>query len=270
MRVKGIPPLAITHMFIDTHTHLYDEYFNKDYDQFIRQAIHSGVEKLYMPNCDSSTIEPMMDIARRWPDKCFPMMGLHPTYVKENVADELALVCQWLEKEKFAAVGEIGLDYYWSKEKMAEQKMAFEQQIDWALEFDLPIVIHSREATRDCIEIVRSKQNGKLRGVFHCFSGSVEEAREIIDLGFYLGIGGVVTYKSAGLQAVVRQLALDQIVLETDAPYLAPVPFRGKRNESSYLPFVAEKIADLKEMTIEEVGRITTENAEKLFALSSN
>lgn len=257
-------------MYIDTHTHLYDEYFNKDYDQFIRQAIHSGVEKLYMPNCDSTTIAPMMELANRWPDKCLPMMGLHPTYVKENVAEELALVRQWLEKEKFAAVGEIGLDYYWSKDRIEAQKMAFGRQIDWALEFGLPIVIHSREATADCIEIVRKKQNGKLNGVFHCFSGTADEAREIMELGFFLGIGGIITYKSAGLQAVLRQLPLDQVVLETDAPYLAPVPFRGKRNESSYLPFVAEKIADLKEMSIEEVGRITTENARRLFAATNN
>lgn len=256
-------------MYIDTHTHLYDEYFSKDYDQFIRQAIHSGVEKMYMPNCDSNTIEVMMEIAGRWPDHCVPMMGLHPTYVKENVREELAVVREWLEKGKFAAVGEIGLDYYWSKDWVDAQKQAFEQQIDWALEFSLPVVLHSREAIRDCIEIIRSKQNGKLKGVFHCFTGTLEEAREIMDLGFYLGIGGVVTYKSAGLQPVIRDLTLDQIVLETDAPYLAPVPFRGKRNESSYLPFIAEKIADLKEMTIEEVARITTANALKLFASSN-
>jgi len=257
-------------MYIDTHTHLYDEYFNKDYDQFIRQAIHSGVTRLYMPNCDSSTIEPMMEIARRWPEQCLPMMGLHPTYVNDTVEEELAIVRQWLEKEKFAAIGEIGLDYYWSTERVDAQKMAFERQIAWALEFDLPIVIHSREATRDCIDLVRKAQNGSLRGVFHCFSGSADEAKEIKDLGFYLGLGGTVTYKNSGLQQLIRQMPLDQIVLETDAPYLAPVPFRGKRNESSYLPFVAEKIADIKEMTIEEVARITTDNANNLFAAVNN
>ena len=208
-----------------------------------------------------------MRIAQTFPGQCLPMIGLHPTYVKSDYKLELDIVKTWLDKERFAAIGEIGLDYYWDKTFVAEQKEAFSQQIDWALQYKLPIVIHSRESTADCIEMVRSKQNGSLRGIFHCFSGNMEEAKEITDLGFLLGIGGVVTYKSNKmLQEVVQTLPLDSFVLETDAPYLSPVPFRGKRNESSYLTFIAEKIAELRNISMEEVGKVTTATAAKLFA----
>jgi TatD DNase family protein len=254
-------------MFIDTHTHLYDDRLDPAaQDIMIQRAIDAGVHKMYMPNCDQHTIPGMMRITKDWPANCLPMMGLHPCYVKENVAEELAIVKSWLDKEKFAAVGEIGLDYYWDKTFVPQQKAAFEQQIDWALEHKLPIVIHSRESTQDCIDIVRSKQNGQLGGIFHCFSGTLDEAQQIIAIGgFALGIGGVVTYKNSGLQAIVQEIPLDYLVLETDAPYLTPVPHRGKPNESGYIPLIAEKVADLKKMSVEMLAEITTNNAHKIF-----
>jgi TatD DNase family protein len=252
-------------MYIDTHTHLYDEQLATDEAEMIQRAIDAGVTKMYMPNCDSTTIDGMMHIANTYPDNCFPMMGLHPVYVKENFRDELAIVAQQLAQHKFYAVGEIGLDYYWDKTYVAQQKQAFELQIDWALQHDLPIVIHSRESLQDCIDIVRTKQNGKLKGIFHCFGGKETEAAQIIDLGFYMGIGGVVTFKNSALPEILKNIDLAYIVLETDAPYLSPVPYRGKRNESSYIPLIAQKLADIKEINVSEIARITTANAAKIF-----
>ena len=251
-------------MFTDTHTHLYDEQLTIDEAQ-IRRAIDAGITKMYMPNCDSTTIEGMLQIADNWKANCMPMMGLHPCYVKENYKGELALVAEWLGKRKFYAVGEIGLDYYWDMTYKAQQIEAFETQIDWALQYGLPIVIHSRESTADCIDIVRKKQNGKLKGIFHCFSGTLEEAKQIVSLGLYLGIGGVVTYKKTNLPEIINEVGLTHIVLETDAPYLAPVPYRGKRNESSYIPIIAQKIAEITSTPIAEVAAITTANAANVF-----
>ena len=254
-------------MFIDTHTHLYDDRLDiAAQDKMIQRAVDAGVHQMYMPNCDQHTISGMMRIAKDWTDHCFPMMGLHPCYVKENVAEELAIVKDWLAKERFSAVGEIGLDYHWDKTYIQQQKEAFALQIDWALEYNLPIVIHSRESTQDCIDIVKEKQNGKLRGIFHCFSGTAEQAVEIMFLGgFKLGIGGVVTYKNSGLDELIRAVPLDNIVLETDAPYLSPVPHRGKPNESGSLPLIAQKIAGLLQISVEEVAEMTTNNAYKLL-----
>lgn len=254
-------------MYIDTHTHLYEEQLNLDETEMIERALDAGVTKMYMPNCDSGTIESMMRIAKTWPANCFPMMGLHPCYVKDNYKDELAVVADWLSKDKFYAVGEIGLDYYWDLTHTEQQKDAFAYQIDLALQYNLPIVIHSRESTQDCIDIVRSKQNGKLNGIFHCFGGTIDEAKQIIDLGFYMGIGGVVTFKKSTLPDVITAIGLSNLVLETDAPYLAPVPYRGKRNESGYIPLIAEKIGDTLQMSREEVASITTANAEKIFGI---
>lgn len=254
-------------MYIDTHTHLYEEQLNIDEREMIQRAIDAGVSKMYMPNCDSTTIDAMMRIAGTWPANCYPMMGLHPCYVKDNYKDELAIVTDWLAKEKFYAIGEIGLDYYWDLTHTAQQKEAFAYQIDLALQYNLPIVIHSRESTQDCIDMVRSKQNGKLNGIFHCFGGTIEEAKQIIDLGFCMGIGGVVTFKKSNLPDVIKEVGLSNIVLETDAPYLAPMPYRGKRNESAYVPLIAEKIGDAMQMSKEEIARITTANAEKLFGV---
>ncbi|MBC7553047.1 MAG: TatD family hydrolase [Taibaiella sp.] len=253
-------------MFTDTHTHLYDEKLMADGQQ-IEKAIAAGVTRMYMPNCDSNTAAPMLAIADKWPLNCFPMAGLHPTYVKENYLDELATVERMLKERKFAGVGEIGLDYYWDLTFKQQQIEVFEKQIDWALTFNLPIIIHSREATPDCIEIVRMKQNGRLKGIFHCFSGTEDEATQIIDLGFYIGIGGVVTYKKTTLPEIIQSVGLTNVVLETDAPYLAPVPYRGKQNESRYIPVIAQKIGDILGISAEDVGAITTLNAFKIFTI---
>lgn len=252
-------------MFIDTHTHLYAEEFNNDRAQVIKKAIGAGVKKLYLPNIDSTSIEGMLELEKSYPENCFPMMGLHPCSVNESVEAELKIVEEWLSKRKFCAVGEIGIDLYWDKTFFEQQKMAFQKQIDWALHYDLPIVIHCRDAFDEIFEILSA--NKKLpKGIFHCFSGSLEQANKIIDLGgFKLGIGGVVTFKNSGLDKVVEQLDLQHLVLETDSPYLAPVPFRGKRNESSYLMMVAEKVAQIKKSSIAEVAEITTKNAEEIF-----
>jgi len=253
--------------FVDSHTHLYDEKLIAD-EGGIQRAIDAGVTKMYMPNCDRGTIDGMLQLADKWPANCLPMMGLHPCYVKEDFKDELAVVAEWLGKRKFYAVGEIGLDYYWDLTYKQEQIEAFETQIDWALHYDLPIVMHSRESTADCIDVVRRKQNGQLKGIFHCFSGTMEEAKQAIGLGFYLGIGGVVTYPKGTLPEIVKEIPLSHIILETDAPYLAPVPYRGKRkNESSFIPIIAQKIAELKSVPVAEVARITTQNAEIVFPI---
>lgn len=251
-------------MYIDTHAHLYDERLLAD-DGQIQRAIDAGVTRMYMPNCDSGTVKAMLDLADQWPTYCFPMMGLHPTYVKDNYKDELATVENWLHQRNFYAIGEIGLDYYWDLTYKKEQLEVFERQIDLALQYNLPIVIHSRESTADCIDTVRRKQNGALRGIFHCFSGSMDEAKQITELGLHLGIGGVITYTKGNLPEIIKEVSLSHIVLETDAPYLAPVPYRGKRNESSYIPIIAQKIADIKNCPVEEVAKITTRNAELIF-----
>jgi TatD DNase family protein len=252
---------------IDSHTHIYLPEFDSDRASIIERALEQGVEKLLLPAIDSSTHQKQLEIEAAFPGQCLSMMGLHPCSAKENVEDELAIVRGYLELRSFVAIGEIGLDLYWDKDHLDQQYLAFERQIEWALEFNLPIVIHSRESMDRCIEVVKKYQNGKLRGVFHCFSGSVESARRVIDLGFYLGIGGVATYKNAGLPAVLEQLSLEHFLLETDAPYLTPVPHRGKRNEPAYLKLVAEKIAESKFCSVHEVAEQTTKNTNQLFRL---
>lgn len=250
---------------IETHAHLYDEQFEQDIESVITNARAVGVTKAYLPNCDSSTIGPMMELVKRYPDFCIPMMGVHPCYIKEDFEKELAIAYGWLQQAPFAAVGEIGLDYHWDLKHVAQQKIAFERQIDWALEFDLPIVIHSRSSTQDCIDIVKARQKGNLRGIFHCYGDDLAMAQQIIDLGFLMGIGGVVTFKNSGLAETLQGIGLAHLVLETDAPYLAPVPKRGKRNEPAYLAYVTDKIAEVKQVTKEEVIRITSANAAKIF-----
>lgn len=233
----------------------------------LEKAEKEGVSKILMPAIDSSTHTLMLELEEERPLTCISMIGLHPCSVKENYLFELKIVRDYLEKRSFKAVGEIGLDFYWDKTFTEQQYAAFNQQIEWALHFDLPIVIHSRNSTDECIEVVSKHQKGKLRGVFHCFSGDIVQAKRVIDLGFYLGIGGVVTFKNSGLDKVMEEISLEHVVLETDAPYLAPVPFRGKRNEPAYLKYVAEKLAGIKNVEIDEVAKITTDNAEKLFGL---
>jgi TatD DNase family protein len=231
----------------------------------IERAQHIGIQEFYLPGIDSEAIDGMLNLEKQYPNICFPMMGLHPCYVKDNYLQELNIVENWLKQRKFVAIGEIGLDFYWDKTFATQQQEAFEQQMQWALDYRLPIVIHTREAMQATIDAVKPFAKKGLKGIFHCFSGSYESAKEIIGMNFLLGIGGVVTYKNAGLSEVVGKLDLKHVVLETDAPYLSPVPFRGKRNESSYLEFVLKKIAEVKQITIEEVATITTQNAKELF-----
>ncbi len=252
---------------IDTHCHLYVDEFKADIQAVIKRAGDEGVNKFYLPAIDSSEIENMLQLEAEFPDKCFAMMGLHPCSVKENHLDELAIVEDWLSKRKFAAIGEIGLDFYWDKTFIVQQFAAFRYQIELSLTYKLPIVIHTRNAMQEAIEVVKEYVPAGVRGIFHCFGGTVEQANEIIEAGFYLGIGGVVTYKNGGLDTVLTDIDLQHLVLETDAPYLTPVPFRGKRNESSYLKFVAEKLAQIKNVSVEEVAAVTTNNAEKIFGL---
>lgn len=252
---------------IDTHCHLYSEEFITDIDAVIMRAKEIGVEKFYLPGIDSTTIQSMLKLEAQFPGKCIAMMGLHPCHVKDNYKTELEIVSDWLTKRKFVAVGEIGLDYYWDKSFIQQQQEAFRYQIDLALKHDLPIVIHTRNAMQETINIVKEYVTKGVRGIFHCFSGSAESATEIIKAGFYLGIGGVLTYKNAGLAEVLASIDIKHIVLETDAPYLSPAPYRGKRNESSYLQYVVEKLALIKNCPAEEIAEITTRNAEKIFGI---
>lgn len=251
--------------FIDTHTHLYDTLFDEDRKEVIQSAVTAGVQRMYLPNCNSITIQPMLDMVRQWPEHCFPMIGLHPCYVKDDYKKELALMEDWLHKEQFVAIGETGLDYYWEKTHIDQQKEAFSLQMDWALQLNLPIVIHTRNSMTDSIELVRQKQNGNLKGIFHCFGGTAAEAQQITALGFHIGIGGIATFKNSTLPEVLQTVALENIVLETDAPYLAPVPYRGKRNESAYIPLIAERLATIKQCSVEDIASITYQNALKLF-----
>jgi TatD DNase family protein len=252
--------------FVDTHAHLYAEEFDTDRRQMIERAIEAGVTQLYLPNIDSNSIDIMLELEAAFPAHCIAMMGLHPCYVKENYEAELALVKQYLDSRPFAAVGEIGIDLHWDKSTLEIQKIAFRQQIKWAKELNIPIVIHARKAMHEILPIIKQEKDDRLSGIFHAFSGSAIEAKEIMELGFLMGIGGVMTYKNAGLAEIVKTIPLEYFVLETDAPYLTPVPHRGKRNESAYIPIIAQALADAKGVSLEAVAAQTTQNAEKLFA----
>lgn len=256
-------------MIIDTHCHLYLEEFNNDRSEVIKQAQNIGVQKFYLPNIDSTSIQAMLQMEKEYPNICFPMMGLHPCSVKENVENELSLIHEWLQKRNFCAIGEIGLDFYWDVTFKQQQLEAFKQQMQWALQYNMPVVIHTRNAMQEAIDCVKPFAQQGLRGIFHCFSGNLNEANQIIDMNFLLGIGGVITFKNAGLDVVLKSIDLKNIVVETDAPYLAPVPFRGKRNESSYLKYIVEKIALIKEIAVQEVENITTQNAANIFLIQS-
>jgi TatD DNase family protein len=252
---------------IDTHCHLYLNEFDTDRAAVLERAEREGINRFYLPAIDSEVFADLLQLEADSKGKCVAMAGLHPCSVKENYETELAIVEDWLKKRTFAAIGEIGLDFYWDKTFTSEQYAAFERQINLAKVYRVPIVIHSRNATQDCIDVVNKNKDQHLRGVFHCFGGTQEEANQIIELGFYLGIGGVITYKNSGLDKVLESVALEHLVLETDAPYLSPVPHRGKRNESSYLKYVAAKLAQVKGVTIEAVAAITTANAQNLFGI---
>lgn len=253
-------------MFTDTHAHLYAEEFDADRSEMMERAMKAGVSRFFLPNIDSSSIDVMMKMAADFPGRCFPMMGLHPCSVKENFRQELEVVKQWLDKEKFCAVGEIGIDLYWDKTFLEEQKEAFRLQIQWAKEKKLPIVIHARQSLNEIFELVDELNDENLKGIFHCFSGDYVQAQKVISYGgFKLGIGGVVTFKNGGIDQYLSKIPVEYIVLETDSPYLAPVPHRGKRNESAYIPLVAEKVASLYQLNISELAQITTQNTKEIF-----
>lgn len=251
----------------DTHTHQYYETDPEKKAEVIQRCLDNGVSRLFLPNVDSSSIAQVMDMVNTFPQNCFAMMGLHPCDVKANWEHELETIYAALQQYKVYAVGEIGIDLYWDKTFIAEQQEAFRRQIGWAKAAGLPINIHCRNAFDEVYEILQEQYDENLRGIFHCFSGTLEQANKIIDMDFKLGIGGVVTYKNAGLDKVVEQIDLKHVVLETDSPYLTPVPFRGKPNESSYLIHVAQKVADLHQTSIEAVAEITTENSKIIFGI---
>ncbi len=261
----------------DTHCHLYSKQFDNDRDAMLQKAIQAGVSKFFLPNVDAESLPKMHQLCSAHPQHCFPMMGVHPCSINTDYKKELDLAeahlfgkSTELKFEKFYAVGEIGLDYYWDKTFIAEQKDAFRQQIRWAKQLQLPIAVHARDSMDDILSILEEEQDGSLSGVLHCFTGNAAQAEKGIALGMYLGIGGVVTFKNSGVDEVVKNIDLKHLVLETDAPYLAPVPHRGKRNESAYVLLVAEKIAELHQVSVLDVASITTQNAEQLFKISQH
>jgi TatD DNase family protein len=250
---------------IDSHCHLYVSAFKDDIDDVIQRARTAGVTRFYLPAIDRETEAAQFRLETRFPGICFAMQGLHPCSVKEDFLDALGHIDKSLAGRQFAAIGETGLDFYWDRSFEKEQYLAFRQQIEWALHYKLPVVIHSRDSIDQTISVIREYQQGNLRGIFHCFNEEEKFARQIADLGFYMGIGGTVTYKNSKLPAVIKNIGLQNIVLETDAPYLPPVPYRGKRNESSYIVYVANKLAEVTGLRVEEVAQITTANALTLF-----
>jgi len=252
---------------IDTHTHLYLKQFNEDIDEVIKRAINIGVEKFIFPAIDSSYLKQMHDLQSKYSKNIYLMSGLHPVSVKENYKDELDFVAKSLTDHNYVAVGEIGIDLYWDKTFLKQQQDAFEFQIRLAISNDLPIVIHCREGFDEIFEILDAEKCEKLRGVFHCFTGTLDQAKRAINLGFKLGIGGVVTFKNGGIDKFINQISINNIVLETDSPYLSPVPFRGKRNESSYIKYVLSKLSDLYQISEKELAKLTTENSKKIFRI---
>ncbi|RZK58746.1 MAG: TatD family deoxyribonuclease [Pedobacter sp.] len=254
-------------LLTDTHTHLYYETDLEKQELLMDRCFAFDVKRLFLPNVDVKSIEMIDNLVAKYPENCFAMAGLHPCDVKDDYLTQLPLIYDSIANRKIYAIGEIGIDLYWDKTTLAIQQDAFKQQINWAKELGLPIVIHCREAFDETFEVLDEMKDEKLRGIFHCFTGNLEQAKRAIDLGFYLGIGGVVTYKKAGLDVVLENVSLKDIVLETDSPYLAPVPFRGKPNESSYLIHIAQKVADIYKVSLDEVAEVTTENSRRIFGV---
>lgn len=251
--------------WIDTHAHIYLEDFDPDRAEILRRCEELHIRKIFMPNVDHTSIDSMLEAEHKYPDQCIAMMGLHPCYVKKDFEKELYLVEDWLAKRNFAAVGEIGTDLYWDKTFWNQQQEAFKVQVGWAKKYQLPVVIHCRESIDETIELLEPLLDGKLTGIFHCFSGNLDQAKKIISMGFYLGIGGVATFKNGGLDKVIPEIDLKHLVLETDSPYLAPTPHRGRRNTPEYIPLVAKKISEFKNNSLDEVQSITQKNALTLF-----
>ena len=255
-------------MYVDTHTHIYLKDFDDDRNQIINECKKLGVTKLLLPNIDLNSMEDVIKISNEFKGICFPMVGLHPCSVKQNYNEELSRIKPYIESCNPIAIGEIGIDLHWDKSTLEIQKKAFIKQVNWALEFELPIVIHARESYKEIFEILDFLNTSKLTGVFHCFSSTMEDADRILKYGgFKLGIGGVVTFKNSGIDKVVEQIEIENIILETDAPYLSPAPFRGKRNKSSYIPLIANKLSDIYKVSPEEIGKITSKNATEIFNL---
>ncbi|MCF2487794.1 TatD family hydrolase [Dyadobacter sp. CY347] len=254
---------------IETHAHIYSDDYADDRTAMLERAWNAGIEQIWMPNCDHGTIDGMMELATLYPGKCLPMIGLHPTYVKENFEEELTIMESWLEKADFIAIGEIGMDLFWDKTFQEQQEKAFLYQCKLARKHDLWIDIHSRSAFWETVKLIEEFGDPQLKGIFHCFTGTLEEANKAIELGFKLGIGGVATFKNGGLDKVIPFVGIEHLVLETDAPYLAPVPYRGKRNEVAYIDLVAERVADLKQITKQEVITATSNNARKMLVKAS-
>ncbi|MBY0543781.1 MAG: TatD family hydrolase [Sphingobacteriaceae bacterium] len=254
-------------LLTDTHTHLYYETDLDKQDQLMERCLAFNIERLFLPNVDVKSIAMIDDLVKRYPENCFAMAGLHPCDVKEDYKEQLAAIFDSIANRKIYAIGEIGIDLYWDNSTLEIQRDAFKKQINWAKNLGLPIVIHCREAFDEVFEVLDSEKDEKLRGIFHCFTGDLVQAKRAIDLNFYLGIGGVVTYKKAGLDLVLVDVPLEHIVLETDSPYLAPVPYRGKPNESSYLIHIAQKVADIYGVSLDEVAAVTTANSKKIFGV---
>ena len=255
-------------MYTDSHTHLYLDAFKDDRNAMIQRAIEAGVTRMFLPNIDVNTLEPMFRLADEFPSQCFPMMALHPTSVKEDFREQLAVIEQHLNDDRIVAIGESGIDLYWDTTYKEEQETVFRTQINWAKDRNLPLVIHARDSFREIFRILDAEGGDGLRGVFHSFTGSREDLHKALSYNFMIGINGIVTFKNSKLAEVVREIPLTSLLLETDAPFLSPVPHRGRRNESSYLVEIASKVADIHHMTREEVGQISTQNALSLFHLA--
>ncbi len=249
----------------DTHSHLYLPEFDKDRNIMIEKAFQNHVSKIYLPNIDSSTIKPMLQLAEAFPENIFPLMGLHPGSVKENFREELKIVEKWLNKKIFHGIGEVGIDLYWDKRHKEHQIIAFREQLTYSLKYGLPVIIHARNSFDEIFMVLEEFSDKQLSGIFHSFTGNINQAKKAINAGFKIGINGIVTFKNSGLSEVVKEIKLKNIVLETDSPYLSPVPKRGKRNESSYLIYIGKKLAEIFYTDLETVARITSQNAKQVF-----
>ncbi len=253
--------------FIDTHTHIYLEEFEHDTDSVIKEALEAGVQHMLMPNVDLNTLDPLLSLWEKYPANCLPMMALHPTSVKPGFERVLEKIRPWFCKKCMVAVGETGIDLYWDKTHLTQQIESFKRHIEWALSYELPLVVHSRNSIHEIMQVLEDYRGSRLKGVMHCFPGDTVQAEWFIDYGFLLGIGGVVSYKKSAMAEVVKHVSMDSIILETDAPYLTPVPHRGKRNQPAYIPLIAQKIAEIKNVSLSDVADQTTANARMLFKI---